>query len=82
MAFSFREMSVSEQQEVNGGFAFSALIACVLLGAAASPAVVSVGVIIKEGVTAINNSFNDSRERAMKDAVNDARTDFRNGFRE
>lgn len=64
------EMNDFEQQEVNGGYTFSDLLTAFVLTAVGE----------KLG-KAIYDSFDDERERAMKDAVDDARKDYANGFR-
>lgn len=80
MAKGFSELNEQEMLEVDGGFAISTIIACALLAVAASPAVVSVGVIVKGTATAINNSYNDERERGRRDGIIQAREDVANGF--
>jgi len=81
MAKGFNELSQNEMMEVDGGFGIIATaVAWVLLGVAASPAIVSVGVIANEAVTAIDNSLDADRERGRRDGIIQAREDYENGF--
>lgn len=80
MANGFNEMNISEQQDVNGGSILVTIAACAILGLTVAPYAVCAGVIVKEAATAIDNSFDDERAHAERDAVSDARRDYEMGY--